>query len=122
MNALEINSLVLAYLGDTVYENYVRFYLIEKGINHVQKLQVESLNYVSANSQRRILEELENNNILTKEELDIVKWGRNAKGGKARHADIITYRHATSLETLVGYLYLNNNIERLNEIMNFILK
>ena len=116
------NALVYAYIGDSVYECYVRKYLINKNISKLKELQQTSLNYVSANSQRRILEDLENNNILTNEELDIIKWGRNAKGGKAKHADIITYRYATSLETLIGYLYLNNNIERLNEIMNFILK
>ena len=116
------SALVYAYIGDSVYETYVRKYLIDKNISKLKELQRESLNYVSANSQRRILEELESNNVLTNEELEIIKWGRNAKGGKAKHADIITYRHATSLETLVGYLYSNNNIERLNEIMNFILK
>ena len=55
MAPIEINSLVLAYLGDTVYENYVRLYLINKGINHVKTLQEESLKYVSAKSQSRIL-------------------------------------------------------------------
>ena len=116
------SALVYAYIGDSVYETYVRRYLISKNISKVKDLQHESLSFVSANSQRRLLEELENNNILTKEELEIIKWGRNAKGGKARHADIITYRYATALECLIGYHYLENNIERLNEIMNFILK
>ena len=116
------SALVYAYIGDSVYESYIRKYLINKDISKVKELQHESLNYVSANSQRRILEELINNNIFTNKELEIIKWGRNAKGTKAKHADIITYRYATSLETLIGYLYLNNNIERLNEIMSFILK
>ena len=116
------NALVYAYIGDSVYETYVRKHLISKNISKVKELQKESLNYVSAVSQRRILEDLENNKILSEKELEIIKWGRNAKGGKARHADIITYRHATSLECLIGYLYLENNNERINEIMNFILK
>lgn len=116
------SALVYAYIGDSVYECYVRKYLINKNISKVKDLQKESLNYVSAVSQRRILEDLENNSIFTDEELDIIRWGRNAKGTKAKHADIITYRHATALECLIGYLYLNNNIERINEIMNFILK
>lgn len=116
------SALVYAYIGDSVYECYVRKHLISKDISKVKNLQKESLNYVSAVSQRKILEDLENNNILSSEELEIIKWGRNAKGTKAKHADIITYRYATALECLIGYLYLNNNIERINEIMNFILK
>ena len=116
------SALVYAYIGDSVYECYVRKYLINKNISKVKDLQKESLNYVSAVSQRRILEDLENNNVLTEEELEIIRWGRNAKGTKAKHADIITYRYATALECLIGYLYLNNNIERINEIMDFILK
>lgn len=116
------SALVYAYIGDSVYECYVRKHLILKDISKVKNLQKESLNYVSAVSQRKILEDLENNDILSSEELEIIKWGRNAKGTKAKHADIITYRYATALECLIGYLYLNNNIERINEIMNFILK
>ena len=116
------SALVYAYIGDSVYECYVRKYLINKDISKVKDLQKESLNYVSAVSQRRILEDLENNNFLKEEELEIIRWGRNAKGTKAKHSDIITYRYATALECLIGYLYLNNNIERINEIMNFILK
>jgi len=115
------SALVYAYIGDSIYESYVREYLINKNISKVKDLQKESLNYVSAVSQRRILEDLEKNNILNDKELEIIKWGRNAKGTKAKHADIITYRYATALECLIGYLYLNDNKERINEIMNFIL-
>ena len=63
MNVLEVNSLVLAYLGDTVYENYVRLYLIKKGYNHVKTLQEKSLSYVSAKSQARILKKLKDDDI-----------------------------------------------------------
>ena len=116
------SALVYAYIGDSIYECYVRKYLISKNIAKVKDLQRESLNYVSAVSQRKILEDLENNNVFTNDELEIIRWGRNAKGTKAKHADIITYRHATALECLIGYLYLENKIERINEIMSFILK
>lgn len=116
------NALLYAYIGDSVYETYVRKYLISKNISKVKELQQNSLYYVSAKSQRRILEELTNNNFLSEEELDIIKWGRNAKGGKSKSTDIITYRYATALECLIGYLYLENKKERLDEIMNFILK
>lgn len=116
------NPLIYAYIGDSVYETYIRKYLISKNISKLKDLQHNSLDYVSAKSQRRIFEELENNNILTNEELDIAKWGRNAKGGKSKATDIVTYRIATGLECLIGYLYLENKIERVDEIMNFILR
>ena len=116
------SALMYAYIGDSVYETYVRKYLLSKKIMKMKDIQKESLNYVSANSQRRLFEDLENNNILNEDELEIAKWGRNAKGGKSKAADIITYRIATGFECLIGYLYLENKIERINEIMNFILK
>lgn len=116
------SALVYAYIGDSIYECYVRKFLIDKGLVKVKDLQRESLNYVSAISQAKILKDLQDNNILSDEELDIIRWGRNTKGTKAKHADIVTYRHATSLECLIGYLYMENKIERVNEIMNFILK
>lgn len=119
MNTKEVNTLVLAYLGDTVYENYVRLYLIKIGINHVKELQEKSLEYVSAKSQSRILRELINNNIFTSSELEIIKRGRNTKtNSHPKNTDIITYKEATSLETLIGYLKLENKEERIQEIMN----
>ena len=115
------SPLVLAYMGDTIYEQYVRERLIRQGIAKIGELQQKSLDYVSAKSQRKHLERLGNNNFLTDEELEIVKWGRNAKGAKSKHADIVTYRLATGLETLIGKLYFDNKQERIKEIMNFIL-
>ncbi len=115
------SPLVLAYLGDGVYELLVREHLINMGIAKVNELQTKSLDYVSAKSQRRILEELENNNLLTAEELEIIKWGRNAKGRISKTTDIVTYRNSTGFECLIGYLYLNNK-ERLKEVIKEILK
>lgn len=116
-----MNSLVMAYLGDAVYELLVREYLIQKGIVKTNILQKESLKYVSANSQKNILTELCNNNFLSDEELDIVRQGRNAKGGKSKSADIVTYRLATGLETLFGYLYINSKNDRIKEIFKQIV-
>lgn len=115
------NPLVMAYMGDTVYEQYVREYLIRSGLVKIGDLQQRSLDYVSAKSQRRHLERLENANFLTEEEIDIVKWGRNAKGAKTKHADIVTYRLATGLEALIGKLYFDDKNERIKEIMEFIV-
>jgi ribonuclease III family protein len=115
-----MNNLVLAYLGDAVYELKVREFLIHKGIAKVNELQTESLNYVSATSQRRILEQLESDNILTEEETGIVNRGRNMSSHKSKTTDVITYHKATGFECLIGYLYLNNK-ERLEEIIEVIL-
>ena len=113
------NPLVYAYIGDSVYETYVRKYLVSKDLSKMKDIQKESLNYVSAKSQRKVYEIIENK--LTDEEKEIFKWGRNAKGGKSKASDIVTYRIATGFECLIGYLYLNNKIERVDEIMSFIL-
>ena len=122
MNLLEVNVLVLAYMGDTVYEDYIRKYLINKGIGNVNDLQTEALKYVSAINQAKFLTEMIDNNYLSEKELDIVKRARNYKTtSHPKSCDIITYKHATGLEALIGYLYLDGNIERVNEIMNFIL-
>ena len=122
MNLLEVNVLVLAYMGDTVYEDYIRKYLINKGIGNVNDLQTEALKYVSAINQAKFLTEMIDNNYLFEKELDIVKRARNYKTtSHPKSCDIITYKYATGLEALIGYLYLDNNIERVNEIMNFII-
>ena len=122
MNVLEVSSLALAYLGDSIYESYIREYLIKKGISHVNDLQVESLNYVSAKSQARILKDLMDKNIFTEEELRVIKRARNTKSkSHPKSCDIITYQHATSLEALFGYLKLRKNEERIEEIISKIL-
>ena len=122
MNLLEINVLVLAYLGDTVYENYVRKYLILKGIGNVNDLQKEAISYVSANSQASFLKKMMDHDFLSEKELDVVMRARNYKTtSHPKSCDIITYKYATGLEALIGYLELDHNRERIDEIMNFIL-
>ena len=122
MNVLEINVLVLAYLGDTIYENYIRRHLINSGIGNVNDLQNNATNYVSAVNQAKFLTEMMDSNFLTEEELDVVKRARNYKTtSHPKSCDILTYKYATGLEALIGYLDLKNNKERIDEIMNFIL-
>ena len=123
MNVLEINVLVLAYLGDTVYENHVRRFLIEKGYSHVNDLQKEAVSYVSAKNQAHYLQEMLDQNFLTEAEVDVVMRARNYKTtSHPKSCDIITYKYATGLEALIGYLELTNHSERIDEIMNFILR
>ena len=117
-----INVITLAYLGDSIYEVYVREYLINKGIAKVLDLQRESIKYVSAKSQCKILSYLMDNNLLTENELDIVKRGRNYKrASHPKNTDIITYKMSSGFEAMIGYLYLSNNKDRLDEIMSYIL-
>lgn len=114
--------LVLAYLGDTVYEYYIRRHFINKNIGSVDELQKETLKYVSAVNQARILKELMEKDFFNEEELSVIRRGRNHKGGrKPKNCDIVTYKHATSLETLIGFLKLENQEKRIEEIMKEIL-
>ena len=113
-----MSPLVLAYLGDTVYETYIREYLIrqntQRKVNDLHKLAIK---YVKAKAQATIIHEIEIE--LTEEESKIYKRGRNQKSNTSpKNADIIDYKHATGFEALVGYLYLNNEIERLQYIIN----
>ncbi|WP_079747110.1 Mini-ribonuclease 3 [Clostridioides difficile] len=113
-----MSPLVLAYLGDTVYETSIREYLIrqntQRKVNDLHKLAIK---YVKAKAQATIIYEIEIE--LTEEESKIYKRGRNQKSNTSpKNADIIDYKHATGFEALVGYLYLNNEIERLQYIIN----
>lgn len=123
MQTKEINVLVLAYLGDTIYENYVRRYLISLGVANVNDLQKKAVNYVSAKNQAKFLTKMMNDGFLTDEEMVIVKRARNYKStSHPKNCDIVTYKYATGLESLIGYLELENNKERIDEIMGFILR
>lgn len=116
------NVLVLAYLGDSVYELKVRNFLISKGIANVHELQQKAVGYVSAKNQCAYLTAMMDQNFLSSEELDIVMRARNHKvAHRPKSTDIITYKYATGLEALIGYLYLENKIKRIDEIINFVL-
>ena len=120
---LEINVLVLAYLGDTIYENYVRKFLISKSISNVNDLQSESIKYVSAKSQAKFLLELIDRNYFTEEEMNVIKRARNYKNNShPKNCDVVTYKYATGLEALIGYLDLTYQKDRIDEIMKLILE
>lgn len=122
MNLLEINVLVLAYLGDTIYEDYIRKHLILQGVGHVDDLQKKAVSYVSAKSQALFLQKMLDDNFLCQEEVDVVMRARNYKTtSHPKSCDIITYKYATGLEALIGYLELAGKRERIDEVMNFIL-
>ena len=122
MNINEINAGALAYVGDAIYELIIRKYLISTKLNSVNKLQNESIKYVSAKAQAKFLDKIIDANILTKEELSTVSRARNYKpNSKPKNTDIKTYKKATALEALFGMLYLSNNKDRLEIITKEIL-
>ncbi len=117
------NVLALAYVGDSVYEIYVRQFLFAQGIEKVKELQKEATKYVSAKGQASYLNAMMEKNILTEEEVEIVYRARNHKShASPKNTDIVTYKQATGLEALIGYLYLEGRNNRVEELMNFILK
>lgn len=117
----DTNSLALAYLGDSIYEIYVRLYLLDKNIVKVNELQKEAIKYVSAKRQALFLKVMLDINYFSKEEEAIIYRARNHKSHKSKSTDIITYKYSTGLEALIGYLYLNNNLKRIKQIMKFIV-
>lgn len=122
MDVRNINVLVLAYLGDTIYEDYIRRYLIRSGIANVNDLQTESIKYVSAKSQSMFLTKLIDEGFFSDDELDVIRRARNnTSKAHPKNTDIITYKLATGLEALIGYLDLTDNNKRIDEIMNTIL-
>ncbi|MBE6159930.1 MAG: Mini-ribonuclease 3 [Lactobacillales bacterium] len=119
----DINVLALAYLGDSIYEVHIRKYLIQKRICNVNELQKEAITYVSAKGQASFLNKMINDNFFTEEEINVIHRGRNHKSHKSpKNTDIRTYKEATGFETLIGYLYINDKKDRINDIMNYILE
>lgn len=111
-----ISPLTWAYVGDAVYELFIRNYLIQTTNLKPHKLHIESIKYVKAKAQSEILKKIEVN--LTEEEKEIVRRGRNTEthhiAKNAEHAD---YMYSTAFEALIGYLYLTKQNERLDQIL-----
>lgn len=116
INPREYSPLALAYIGDTVYDLFIRTKVISKGNRHVTEMHKESVSFVKAHSQSVSAYALESE--LTEDELRVLKWGRNAKSNTTpKNADVTEYRMATGFETLVGYLYLSGEDERLSYLL-----
>ena len=115
-NTNEYSPLVLAYLGDGVYELYIRSMIVSKTNMPVNKLHKEATKYVKAKAQSEILEKIYDR--LTEEEITIYKRGRNAHSyTSAKNADIVDYRRATGFEALIGYLYIQGKKDRIDELL-----
>lgn len=112
----QYSPLVLAYIGDTVYEVFIRTLIVSKSSAPVHVLHKRSVDFVKAKAQSDVIHRILDS--LTLEEQDIVRRGRNAKSGTVpKNADITEYKYATGFESLIGYLYLKKDNKRLIEIL-----
>ena len=108
--------LVLAYIGDAVYEVFIRTLLISENNNSVHNLHKRSIDFVKAKAQSNIVHRISSK--LSTEENDVVRRGRNAKSNTIpKNADIKEYKYATGFEALIGFLYLKKDFERLMSIL-----
>lgn len=123
MEEIEINQmspLVWAYIGDSVYEQYIRDYLVMNTKYKPHKLHIEATKFVNAGTQAKILEYLQN--YLSGEEKEIVRRTRNTQNHHLpKNASVQEYMYSTAFEGLIGYLHLAKNIDRLNEILKISL-
>ena len=111
-----LSPLSLAYIGDAVYELYVRTHIMKDENLPVNKLHKTATGYVKAKAQSDAIHNIEDR--LTEQEIAVFKRGRNAHSHtSAKNADIVDYRHATGFEALIGYLYMTDNKERLNQVL-----
>ena len=117
----QMSPLVWAYVGDCVYELYIRTYLVDTTKLNPHKLHIEAIKYVKAGAQANFLNEFQEN--LTEEEKEIVRRGRNANNHHLpKNSNVQEYMYSTAFEALIGYLYLNKKYDRIKEIIeNYIL-
>lgn len=116
----QVNGISLAYLGDAAYEVYVREHLLSKGYTKPTKLHHTATHFVSAKAQAALIDLMQQDELLNKEEWDFFKRGRNANSHThAKNTDVLTYRISTGFEALMGYLKLSDQQERLDEVANW---
>jgi ribonuclease III family protein len=119
VDAKQLNSLALAYMGDAIYETYVRRHLLYSGKVRPNQLHRTGTTYVSAKAQCQILFHMMDQQMLDEEELAVVMRGRNAKSGTVpKNTDVQTYHYSTAFEALMGHLYLTGKKERLEELIS----
>ena len=117
MKANLLNTNALAFIGDAVYEVYIRDYILGDGNPNVDVLQKKAVNFVKASRQAKALKEMMNG-FLSEEEILVAKRARNHKTtSKPKNADPVDYKNATAFEALIGYLHLDGNEKRVKEII-----
>ena len=117
------NGESLAYIGDAIYEVKIREYLLQKGYQDVNKLHKYAIKFTSGENQSKIVDYLIGQNMLTEEEISYFKRGRNSSHSKNRRSiSVISYKKATGFEAMIGFLYLSGQQERLEFLLNYIIK
>lgn len=112
----KVSMQTLAFIGDAVYNLYIKMYLSSISNEKTGKLHVESIKYISAAGQAKVIDNILND--LSEEEINIYKRGRNTNiQNVSKNVDVVRYKKATGFEALIGYLYLTKNINRLEEII-----
>ncbi|TCK98828.1 ribonuclease-3 family protein [Natranaerovirga hydrolytica] len=112
------SPLVLAYIGDVVFELIIRTKIVSKGNAPVNKLHNESSSIVKASTQAQMMKQIQD--IITEEEEKVYKRGRNAKSGSSpKNSSIVDYRVATGFEALIGHLYLAKEYKRIIDIIQY---
>lgn len=115
MRSNEISGSTLAYLGDAVWSLKVREYLIERGYARAKDLQTKSVKFVSAKAQASFYYKLEDEKFFTEKELEIFKRGRNFKSDSIpKNTDVATYRVSTGFEAVLGYWFMEKELERVD--------
>lgn len=114
-----LSPLTWAYIGDCVYELYIRTKLVQATNLKPHKLHIETIKYVKAKAQAEFLERIYEE--LSDEEKDVVRRGRNAENHHLpKNSNVQEYMHATAFEALIGYLFLTQKHDRIKEILNII--
>ncbi len=112
---------MLAYIGDAVYELAVREHLLSSGLGKMDRLHTAAVAYVNATRQSQLLAQIEP--LLTEEQREVYRHGRNAKSGhQPPHSTVGEYRRATGLESLIGYLHLTEDRAQLEKIFEVLFQ
>lgn len=123
VNPDTLNGQTLAYVGDAVYEVYIRRHLVKGGIVKPQVLQREATHYVSAKAQAALITWMQDKAMLTDEEVAVYRRGRNAKSHtKAKNTSLKTYQMSTGFEAMIGYLDLEGKHDRVDELSLWCIK
>lgn len=116
-----VSNQTLAFIGDAVYNVYIRTYLASKSTMQTGVLHRQSVKYVSAKAQSKIIDKIIEN--LTEDEINMYKRGRNTNiTTVSKNVDIVEYKKATGFEALIGDLYLQKDIARLEEIIHMAIQ
>lgn len=117
------NPVTLAWMGDALYSVKVRDHILSKGVRKADLLQKKAAKYCSAAGQAAVLDVLLERGLLSEDEQEIVRRGRNAHvKSSSKNADLKTYLKATALEALIGYLYLYDHRPRMEELLNICME